>query len=90
MANVPDPKKVQSMVNICGQQMIEIRAAVQVMTDIKAKFQVANPNVTGTPLAGNVAALNAAYTALKTEVDKAIWTNLIAAIVPTHAGKALD
>ena len=87
---VVDTKKVQTMVNIVGQQMIIIRVAMARIEAVKAAFTTANPDVTGTPLEGNIAAVNSAITALKAEVDAALWTQLIAAIVPSHRNKALE
>lgn len=84
-----DPKKVQTLINVCGQQMVTIRAALQTMQDMKATFQAVNPDVTGTPLEGNLTTLNNALTALQGEVDKAVWTALMNANVPTHKNKAL-
>ncbi len=85
-----DTKKVQTMVNVAGQQMEIIRSAVTTMESMKTAFQAHDPDVTGTPLEGNVSALNSALTALRTEVDSAVWTGLIAAIVRSHRNKALD
>lgn len=87
---IADTKKVQTMINVAGQQMEIIRAAVDRMEAVKTAFQTHNPNVAGTPLEGNVAALNNALAALRTEVDKAVWTGLIGAIVPSHGNGALD
>jgi hypothetical protein len=87
---ISDTKKVQTMVNITGQQMQAIRAAVQAIKDVRTAFNTHNPDVTGTVLDGNLAALNSSLNAIDTEVAKAVWTNLIAAVVPTHRGRALD
>ena len=87
---IPDSKKVQTMINITAQQMIIIRAAVAKMDAVKAAFTTHNPDVTGTPLAGQVGTVNTALTALRAESDKVVWTNLIAAIVPSHRNKGLD
>lgn len=87
---IADTKKVQTMINVAGQQLEIIRAAVVTLEAVKTAFTVHNPAVTGTPLEGQVAALNAALVALRTEVDKAIWTGLIAAIVPSHRNRALE
>lgn len=84
-----DIKEVQTMINRTGQSMLIIREEVSKIQAIKSLFQTANPSVTGTPLDGNVTALNNALTALQTEVDKAIWTGVINAIVPSHRGEAL-
>jgi hypothetical protein len=90
MANVPDSKKVQTMINVAAKEMSQVRASVAAIGEVRVKFQTVNPNVTGTPLEGNVAALNNAFIALKVEVDKPIWSDLITAQVPSHEGKALD
>ena len=87
---VADTKKVQTMVNVAGQQLEIIRGAVTTIETVKTTFQTVNPSVIGTPLEGNVTALNAALLALRTEVDKAVWAGLIAAIVPSHRNKALE
>jgi len=87
---VADTKRVQTMVNIVGQQMLLIRAAMARIEAVKAAFTTANPDVTGTPLDGNVATVNSAIVALKAEVDGAVWTQMIAAIVPTHRNTALE
>jgi hypothetical protein len=84
-----DAKKVQTLINRVADEMIAVRAAVARIQATKALYQTASPSVVGTPLDGNVTALNNALTALQTEVDKAVWTGLIAARVPSHEGKAL-
>ena len=85
-----DKKKVQTMVNVAGQQMEIIRNAVAVIDTVKTAFQAINPDVTGTPLDGNVSALNTAFTLLKAESDKTLWTGLMGAIVESHRNKALE
>ena len=85
-----DNKKVQTLINICADQMATIRNAVATMENMKTLFQNVNPDVTGTPLQGNLAAFNNAFTALKTETDKAIWTALIDAKVDSHRNQALE
>lgn len=87
---VADTKKVQTMVNICAQQMEAIRAAVARIVQVRDVFTTVNPDVTGTALEGNVATVNQAINDLKAETDKAVWTQLIAAIVPSHRNKALE
>ena len=87
---IADSKKVQTMINVAAQQMVIIRAAVTTIEAVKTTFQTVNPDVTGTPLDGNVAALNAALVSLRSEVDGAVWSGLIAVIEPSHRNKALD
>ena len=85
-----DKKKVQTMINIAGQQMQIIRDAVTTIESMKTAFTTINPDVTGTPMDGNVALLNSAINGLRTEVDGAVWSGLIGAIVPSHRNKALE
>ena len=85
-----DSKKVQTMINVLAASVEEVRDAVARMKAVRVKFQTHNPSVVGTPLEGNVAAVNSALNALDAEVSKALWTQLIAAKVPSHRNRALD
>lgn len=87
---VADKKKVQTMINKMGQNAQIIRDAIADMKAVRTAFQTHNPDVTGTPLDGNVTAVNNALNVLDTEINKAVWTGMIAAIVPSHRNKALD
>lgn len=86
---VSDSKKVQTLINRAADEMIIIRAAVARLEATRLLFVAENPNVTGTPLEGNVTTVGNAIAALKAEADKAVWTGLIAARVPSHRGEAL-
>lgn len=85
-----DSKKVQSMINVVGQQAEIIRVAVQAMKDIRTAFNTVNPDTTGTPLAGNEVAVSNAINALDTEISSAVWTQMIDAIVSSHRNNALS
>ncbi len=83
-------KQVQTLVNRAGKKAASIRADIADLKALRAKFMAANPPVTGTPLAGGVAAaLSSGIDTLDTEISKAVWTGLIAAIVPSHSEDAL-
>ena len=84
-----DTKKVQTIINVCGEQMQIIRDALAVIQAMNTLFQSANPNVSGTPLQGNVAALGSALASLQAEADSPIWTGLINAVVRSHRNQAL-
>lgn len=86
---IGDNKKVQTMINRLATSMTLIRAQLVEMQAIRTLYTAAAPDPTGTPLAGNVATVGTALDSLQTEVDKAIWTQLIAAKVPSHSGGAL-
>ncbi len=85
-----DKKKVQTMVNIVGQAVQEMRDGMTTILAIRVKFNEINPDVTGTPLDGNLAAVNAAINSLDAELGGPVWDGMIAAIVPSHRNKALD
>lgn len=87
---VADSKKVQTMINICADQAQIMRDAVSRMLAVRTAFTTHNPDITGTPLEGNVAVVNQAITDLNAEVSKAIWDAMIAAKVPSHRGKAME
>lgn len=87
-----DTKKVQTMVNIGGQQINIIRDALDTIKTMRAAFTTASPDVTGTPLEGNVAALNMSINNLDTEINTtsgSTWDILVNNIVPSHRGEAL-
>lgn len=84
-----DAVKVQSMINIVGQQAQIIRDAVAVMKEVRTAYQAINPDTTGTPLDGNETTVSNAIDDLDTEISGAVWTGMINAIVPSHRGKAL-
>lgn len=89
MANVPDTKKVADLVNAAAVAAQTIRAQVLLLKGLRTTFLAVNPNVTGTPLAGNLTALSNSIDALDTESGKAVWTAMINAYVPSHQGGSL-
>ena len=86
---VADTKKVQTMVNIVGLKAEQIRLAVTQMKAVRTAFNAANPDVSGTPLEGNLAAISNAIDALDSEIYGVVWDGLIDAIVDSHRGEAL-
>ena len=87
---IADTKKVQTMLNIVGQQAQIVRDAVATMKAVRTAFNTINPDTTGTPLEGNEVIVSNAINDLDTEISKAVWTQMIAAIVPSHKNDALD
>ncbi len=87
---IADTKKVQTMINIVGQEMVAVRESMSRMEAVRTRYNAHSPSTVGTPLDGNLTAVNNAMDALKAEVDKAVWTQMIAAIVSSHKNKALD
>ena len=86
-----DSKKIQTMVNILGQQAQIIRAAVATMRTVEIAYNALNPtpSVTGTSLQGNKAALAAGLNTIDTEISGQEWTDQINGIVLSHRGKAI-
>lgn len=91
---IADTKKCQTMINIMAQQAEIVRAAIETMKEVRATFITVNPDTTGTPLDGNVSyvndALNALDTAVNSGINATVWSEMIAAIVPTHRNAALE
>lgn len=85
-----DTKKVQTMINIVAEQAEIIREAVEKMKAARTLFQSVNPDTTGTPLAGNEAAVSNAINGLDSEASEAVWTQMIAARIPSHRNQALS
>ena len=89
-----DKKKCQTMINIMGQQILVVRAAIDTMKLVRTAFTTISPDPTGTPLEGNVLLVNAALSALdaavNTGTNNAVWNAMIAVIVPTHRNRALE
>ena len=84
-----DKKKVQTFINVLGQQTQIMRNALAKIEVTQTLFEEANPDVTGTPLQGNLGIINGAIPALSVQINKSIWTDMINAIVPSHRNKAL-
>lgn len=77
------------MVNVAAEQLVIMRAAASTLGNVRTAFISASPDVSGTILEGNVGMLGSAVIDLQAEVNQAIWTQLIAAHVPSHRNLAL-
>ena len=87
---ISDNKKAQTLINTAGQEILIMRAAMVRLKAVRTLFQLVNPDVTGTPLEGNLSLVNTAMDALDVELSKLVWSGMISAIEPTHNNKALD
>ena len=85
-----DTKKVQTMVNIVAEESQKCRAARDKILAVRAAFQAINPSVAGTPLQGNLAAVNSFIDDLDALLNRAVVDGIIDAYVPSHRGKAID
>jgi len=83
-------KQVQSLVNIVALDAKEIKAISARLTALRTLYQAASPNVTGTPLQGNLTALNAWIDSVNTAAAAVVTQTMIDAYVPTHKGDALN
>ncbi len=86
---VANTKQVQSYVNKLADAAKRARDARDDMLAIRTLFIAAAPDTTGTAVDGNESIISAAIGGLDTEMSKGIWTQVIAAEVPSHRGEAL-
>lgn len=86
---IADTKKVQTLINIVGQNAQLIRDAVETMKATRTLFNTADPDTTGTPLAGKETAVSNLINNLDTEISAQGWTDMIDAVVSSHRNKAL-
>lgn len=86
---VADAKKVQTLINLAASAAEVIQQQRDVLATVRDLYQTAAPDVTGTPLEGNLAAVNAWMNSVAAVADDPVANALIAAKVPTHRGKAL-
>lgn len=82
---VADTKKVQSLIN----EMADIVEVGREAEAIKASYIAAAPDVTGTPLEGNIAAVNTWLNSLSAIMSDPIAQGFIDAKVQSHRGDAL-
>ena len=87
---ISDKKKAQSLINHVGWEIIKMREGLIRINEYKTKYQDQNVDPTGTPLDGHEATLVAALVSLNVELQGPVFDALVAAIVPTHRGMALD
>ena len=86
---VADTKKVQTLVNKFAEEAVVIQGASARIEALRTLYQAENPSVTGTPLDGNVTAVNTWINDLTILSNEAIVATMIAAVVPSHRGEAL-
>lgn len=86
---IADKKKVQTLINAIANNIETMRDAMQNIKDIRSLYNTANPDVTGTPLEGNLATINNAINSLDTELQGVVWNAVINAKVPSHRGETL-
>lgn len=85
-----DTKKAQSLINHVGWEIEKMRAGMAKIIAYKDMYVAQGVDPTGTPLDGNEAVLLSKVTDLNTELQRPVFDVLIAAIVPSHRGTALD
>ena len=85
-----DKKKVQTMVNVSGDALVEIRKQVAILKVVRTKFQTHSPVTTGTVLQGITGTLNTLVNTLDTASADPAWDTVINGKVETHRNKALE
>jgi len=87
---ISDKKKAQSLINHVGQRVQGMRDEMTAIVAVRDQYVAASVSPAGTPLDGNADALASALITLNTALQSATFDALIAAVVPTHQGKALN
>jgi len=82
---VANTKIVQSAIN----RLAEILQEMDKVVVLRLEFIAANPDVTGTPLEGNKAAVSQLLNDIETLAGSAVTSAVKAAVVSSHRGKAL-
>lgn len=82
---VADTKKVQTLIN----RMADAIEAGREAEVIKDAYTAANPSVVGTPLEGNLPAVNTWLTGFIAVLNDPVAQAFIDEKVPTHSGDAL-
>jgi len=82
---VADTKKVQTLINRMAEAVEEGRKAELV----KDAYVIANPSVLGTPLEGNLPAINSWLTDFITILNSPVAQSFIDAKISSHRGDAL-
>ena len=85
-----DKKKCQSLINEVGQKAEQLQGFVSRLKELRTAYQSQGVDPTGTPLENNVAAVKQWIDDLDTLANSAVANGFIAAVVPTHRGKALE
>ncbi len=83
---ISDKKRVQTFINLLASTIEEVRG----LSDLRTLWISVNPDVTGTPLDGNVGATNTLVNDLLTLANSATADTIVAAKVDSHRNKALE
>jgi len=86
---VANTKQCQTLINAAAEEVQRIQESATRLEGLRALYQTAGVDPTGTPLAGNVAAVSAWIDSIRAVADSPVATGLISAYVPTHRGEAL-
>lgn len=86
---IADTKKVQTLINEMAKVARAIQAGADRLEQVQSAYVAHNIDPTGTPLEGNLAAVNAWISTIKTLAGDQITQGMISAEAPTHHNKAL-
>lgn len=87
---VADTKKAQTLINAAAEEAQRIKDAATRLEGLRTLYQTQGVNPAGTPLEGNVTAVSTWIDNVRTVADAAVADAMIAAIVLSHRGEALD
>lgn len=85
-----DTKKCQTLINLCANAAVQLRAVAEQLETYRAAYQAAGVDPTGTALEGNVTRVATWIDEVSAVANDAVANGLIAARVPSHRNKALE
>jgi hypothetical protein len=87
---IDDKKKCQTYINLLGLCAQQAQSLAAQLKTIRTTYQTVNPDPTGTMLDGSESAVSTWIDNLDGVANSVVADSCIAAIVPTHDGKALE
>ncbi len=81
---ITDADKCQHLIDVVAGEAINLKAVADKLDALVVLFQTHNPDVTGTPLEGQVANVNAWITTVRQAADGPVATGMIAAKSSRH------
>ena len=86
---IADKKKVATFIGVAAEEVVKLKATAARLEHLRTLWGQHSPDVTDTPLDGNVAAISTWIDAVRAVADNAVANGLLAGVVPTHRNMAL-
>lgn len=86
---IADKKKCQTFINVVAEEVVKLQAVATRFEALRTVWQIHNPDTTGTPLDGHLAAILTWIDSVRTVADNAVANGFIANVVESHRNKAL-